>query len=63
MFILGRAIAGTDAGGIYLGAFCIVGLTVPLEKRPIYLGVVPSSFIIATRCGPIIGGALTSNAS
>lgn len=63
MFILGRAIAGAGAAGIYQGALCIVGLTVPLEKRAIYLGVVPSSFILATCCGPIIGGVLTSDAS
>lgn len=62
MFILGRAIAGAGAAGIYQGALCIVGLTVPLEKRAIYLGIVPSSFILATCSGPIIGGALTSNA-
>lgn len=63
MFILGRAIAGAGAADIYQGEFCIVGLTVPLEKRAIYLGIVPNLFIFATCSGPIVRKAFTSNAS
>lgn len=39
MFILGRAIAGVGAAGLFQGALCIVGYTVPKLIRPIYLRV------------------------
>lgn len=37
MFIVGRAIAGLGAAGLYQGALAIVGATVELKKRPQYL--------------------------
>ncbi|GLA89731.1 hypothetical protein AtubIFM56815_004219 [Aspergillus tubingensis] len=46
-FIVGRAITGVGAAGLYQGALSIVGLSVPLEKRPMYLGIVLSVFGIA----------------
>lgn len=62
-FILGRAICGCGGAGILQGALCIVALSVPLEKRPLYLGVVVSSFGVAACFGPIMGGALTDRVS
>lgn len=61
VFILGRAIAGIGAAGLYQGALGIVGLTVKLEKRPFYLGLVLSVFGIAACLGPPLGGILTEN--
>jgi len=62
-FIVGRAVAGIGAAGLYQGALSIVGLTVKLEKRPLYLGVVLSVFGIAVCMGPPLGGVLTDHAS
>jgi MFS family permease len=62
-FIVGRAVAGIGAAGLYQGALSIVGLTVKLEKRPLYLGIVLSVFGIAVCLGPPLGGVLTDNAS
>ncbi|KAL8798110.1 MAG: hypothetical protein Q9182_006937 [Xanthomendoza sp. 2 TL-2023] len=63
IFVLGRAVTGCGGAGILQGALCIVALTVPLEKRPLYLSIVVSSFGAATYFGPIMGGALTDRAS
>ncbi|TGO58666.1 hypothetical protein BCON_0052g00100 [Botryotinia convoluta] len=63
VFILGRAIAGFGAAGIYQGALGIIGYTVVLEKRPMYFGIVVSAFAISACIGPILGGALTEHAS
>ncbi|QSZ36725.1 hypothetical protein DSL72_006608 [Monilinia vaccinii-corymbosi] len=63
VFILGRAISGLGAAGIYQGALCIVGYTVILEKRPLYFSIVVSSFAISGCIGPILGGVLTDHVS
>ncbi|KAI9650535.1 hypothetical protein NHQ30_000551 [Ciborinia camelliae] len=63
VFILGRAISGLGAAGIYQGALGIVGYTVVLEKRPLYFGIVVSSFAISGCIGPILGGVLTDHVS
>ncbi|KAL1961855.1 hypothetical protein VTN77DRAFT_979 [Rasamsonia byssochlamydoides] len=63
VFIVGRAIAGIGAAGLYQGALGIVGLTVKLQKRPMYLGVVLSVFGIAACFGPPLGGVLTQHVS
>lgn len=63
VFILGRAICGCGGAGILQGALCIVALTVPLNKRALYLGIVVSSFGAAACFGPIMGGALTDRVS
>ncbi|KAL1889707.1 hypothetical protein Sste5346_008692 [Sporothrix stenoceras] len=63
MLIVGRAIAGAGAAGCFTGAFCIVAICIPLSKRAAYVGVLQSTFGIATIIGPILGGALTQHAS
>ena len=63
MLIVGRAIAGAGAAGCFTGAFCILAASVPLEKRPVYVGILQSSFGIATIIGPVIGGAFTQHAT
>lgn len=62
-FIGGRAVAGVGAAGLYQGALAIVGLTVELKKRPLYLGVVLSVFGIAVCLGPPLGGVFTDHSS
>jgi len=38
--ILGRAIAGIGASGLFSGALVIVAYSVPLVKRPMYTGLI-----------------------
>ncbi|KAF7532706.1 hypothetical protein G7054_g7741 [Neopestalotiopsis clavispora] len=63
MLIFGRAIAGAGAAGCFTGGFCIVAAAVPLEKRPIYIGIIQSTFGIATIIGPVLGGVFTQHAT
>lgn len=59
MFIVGRAIAGLGAAGLLQGALSIISQVVPLEKRPLYMGVVISVFVITVTVGPVLGGVFT----
>ncbi|KAL8923566.1 MAG: hypothetical protein Q9208_004513 [Pyrenodesmia sp. 3 TL-2023] len=63
VFIFGRAITGCGGAGLLQGALCIVALCVAIEKRPLYLSIVVSSFGAAACFGPVMGGALTDRAS
>lgn len=63
VFILGRAIAGVGAAGILQGALSIISQIVPLEKRPMYMGIVISVFAVTVCAGPPLGGAFTQNLS
>ncbi|MCJ1418886.1 hypothetical protein MMC32_005237 [Xylographa parallela] len=63
MLIVGRAIAGAGAAGLFSGGMTIIGYTVPLKKRPIYIAMLSSMFGIASVVGPILGGVLTDKAS
>ncbi|BCS29699.1 MDR family MFS transporter [Aspergillus puulaauensis] len=57
----GRVVAGLGAGSIEAGTVIIIMDTVPLRKRPIYLGVLGCVHGIATVAGPLLGGALTDH--
>ncbi|GAD96063.1 hypothetical protein BC1G_12761 [Paecilomyces variotii No. 5] len=57
--IVGRAIAGIGDAGVLAGNMNIISLMAPLDKRPIYIGMVGAIFGIGSVMGPIIGGALT----
>lgn len=61
MFIVGRAVAGLGAAGILQGAMSIIALTVVLEKRPLYMGIVISVLVISVCVGPVLGGAFTTH--
>ena len=63
MLIIGRAVAGVGAAAIFSGGMTIVGYSVPLRKRPIYIGLLSSMFGISSVIGPILGGALTDSKS
>ncbi|KAI9827465.1 MAG: hypothetical protein M1832_004815 [Thelocarpon impressellum] len=63
MLIVGRAIAGAGASALFSGGMTIVGFSVPLKKRPIYIAALSSMFGISSVVGPILGGALTDRAT
>lgn len=59
MLIIGRAVAGMGSSGLINGALTIVAASVPLQKRPMYLGFMMSVSQIGIILGPLIGGLLT----
>ncbi|KAK7954856.1 hypothetical protein PG988_015550 [Apiospora saccharicola] len=59
MFIGGRVIAGLGSAGIMNGAMILIAGCVPLEKRPVYTGIMVGIAQLGLVCAPLIGGALT----
>jgi hypothetical protein len=59
MLIIGRAVAGAGASAIFSGGMTIVGFTVPLRKRPLYIATLSSMFGVSSIIGPLLGGAFT----
>lgn len=59
--IIGRAIAGLGAAGLFSGAIIIIANTVPLRIRPVYIGILSSMHAVASVAGPILGGAFTDH--
>ncbi|RYP04648.1 hypothetical protein DL765_010119 [Monosporascus sp. GIB2] len=59
--IIGRAIAGVGAAGIFSGGILITTKIIPLDRRAGYLGIMSGAFGLAAIIGPFIGGALTDN--
>ncbi|KAK1590281.1 major facilitator superfamily transporter [Colletotrichum navitas] len=59
MFIVGRAVAGMGTAGLFNGALTIIGTTVPLQKRPLIIGIVIGLSNMGLVVGPLIGGAFT----
>ncbi|KAL2132534.1 hypothetical protein VTI74DRAFT_3694 [Chaetomium olivicolor] len=61
--IVGRAVQGLGLGGVLSGSIILVTENAPLRKRPIFFGVLMACMNIGAIVGPLVGGALTSNAS
>lgn len=61
--IIGRAVAGLGASGVFAGGFTLLTTIIPLHKRAIWTGTFSSIFALASIIGPILGGALTQNVS
>lgn len=57
--IVGRAIAGVGSAAIFSGALIILAYSVPLQKRPLYSGMIGSMYGIASVSGPLLGGVFT----
>ncbi|QSS61569.1 hypothetical protein I7I51_03746 [Histoplasma capsulatum] len=62
-FIFGRAIAGMGSSAIFAGAVVIILHTIPLPKRPMYLGFLGSTFGLASVVAPLLGGVFTDKVS
>ncbi|KAJ5666648.1 hypothetical protein N7462_011057 [Penicillium macrosclerotiorum] len=63
VFIIGRAIAGVGSAGIFNGSTIIISQVVPLHKRPLFVGLIGSTFGVSSIIGPLLGGAFTDNAT
>ncbi|ETS82216.1 hypothetical protein PFICI_07218 [Pestalotiopsis fici W106-1] len=63
LFILGRTIAGLGTSGLENGALTLIAGAVPLQKRPLYTGIVFAIGQIGIVVGPLIGGVLTQYAN
>ncbi|KAI3326360.1 major facilitator superfamily domain-containing protein [Xylariaceae sp. AK1471] len=59
--IIGRAIAGLGSSGLFIGATLTIAQTVPLAKRPAFMGTIGGVYGIASVIGPLLGGAFTDN--
>lgn len=61
--IIGRAVAGAGASALFSGSMIIIGFTVPLKTRPLYIACLSSMFGIASVVGPLLGGVFTDRVS
>jgi EmrB/QacA subfamily drug resistance transporter len=61
--LVGRAIQGFGAGGIFPVASAVIGDTFPAEKRGGALGLIGAVFGLAFLVGPVLGGVILSFAS
>ncbi|KAF4629471.1 hypothetical protein G7Y89_g8680 [Cudoniella acicularis] len=57
--IVGRAVAGAGASALFSGGMTIIGFSVPLHKRPMFIASMSSMFGISSVVGPLLGGAFT----
>ncbi|OBT52494.1 hypothetical protein VE04_05866 [Pseudogymnoascus sp. 24MN13] len=60
-FIIGRAVAGFGAAGIFCGGLVIVANTVHMRLRPLFVGIVTSMYGVASVLGPTLGGLMTDS--
>lgn len=58
VLLVGRAIQGLGAGGIFPVASAVIGDTFPPEKRGSALGLIGAVFGLAFIIGPVVGGLL-----
>lgn len=61
--LIGRAVQGFGAGGIFPVASAVIGDTFPAEKRGSALGLIGAVFGLAFLIGPILGGVILSLAT
>lgn len=61
MLVVGRAVAGLGSAGLFSGCFVILVQSMPLRRRPMFVGVMSSFEGVATLAAPLLGGALTQS--
>lgn len=57
--IVGRAIQGAGGAGLTGGCYTIAAFVSPPEKVPIVIGLLGSTFSLASVVGPLLGGVFT----
>ncbi len=60
VLLIGRALQGFGAGGIFPVASAVIGDTFPPEKRGRALGLIGAVFGLAFLVGPVLGGVILS---
>jgi len=63
VLILGRAVAGCGAGGIFVAVLSIIAEIAPIERRPALMGSFGGVFGLSSVIGPLLGGAFTDHVS
>jgi len=58
LLLVGRAVQGLGAGGIFPVASAVIGDIYPVEKRGAALGLIGAVFGLAFLVGPLVGGLL-----
>lgn len=61
--IVGRAIAGLGAAGIGSGTYTVMAFSAGPKRRPMFTGIIGTSYGIAAVVGPLLGGALAGKVS
>lgn len=61
MFIVGRAVTGLGFSGGLAGCFAVMTHSLPLNKRPVFAGLMACVESLAIISAPIVGGALTQS--
>ncbi|KAG9047821.1 hypothetical protein FS837_001417 [Tulasnella sp. UAMH 9824] len=61
--IIGRAIAGVGASGIFTSCLAVLAVVTRLDTRPILFGLFGGVFAVANVIGPLLGGAFTDHVS
>lgn len=61
IFVIGRAVTGLGFAGNLAGCFAVAVQILPLDKRPVYVGLMSCVESLAIIAAPIVGGALTQS--
>ncbi|KAG9241249.1 major facilitator superfamily transporter [Calycina marina] len=61
--IVGRAISGFGASGVFTGALTTISMVVPLARRGLFIGFITAVYGVASIIGPLLGGVLTDKVS
>jgi MFS family permease len=61
--LVGRTVQGVGGGGIILMSDIIITDLVPMRIRGTYFGIIGGDWALGSVSGPVIGGALASEAS